>query len=48
MDSVRYIGLDVHRDTVSAAVLDQRGKLVMQSVVVTRANAILDFQGRCT
>ena len=43
MDSVRYIGLDVHRDTVSAAVLDQQGKLMMQSVLATRANAILDF-----
>lgn len=45
MDSVRYIGLDVHRDTVSAAVLDKEGKLVMQSVLATRAPAILDFLG---
>ena len=45
MDSVRYIGLDVHRDTVSAAVLDNEGRLVMQSVLVTRAAAILDFLG---
>ena len=43
MDSVRYIGLDVHRDTVSAAVLDGDGKLMMQSVFATRAAAILDF-----
>lgn len=43
MDSVRYIGLDVHRDTISAAVLDSEGKLLMQSVLATRAAAILDF-----
>jgi transposase len=43
MDSVRYIGLDVHRDTISAAVLDSQGKLLMQSVMATRAAALLDF-----
>ena len=40
---LRYIGLDVHQDTVSAVVLDQQGKLMMQSVIATRAAAILDF-----
>lgn len=43
MDSAKYIGLDVHRDTISAAVLDHDGRLVMQSVLPTRASAILDF-----
>ena len=41
MDSVRYIGLDVHRDTISAAVLDNEGKLTMQSVLATRAAAAI-------
>lgn len=45
MNSVRYIGLDVHRDTISAAVLNQNGRLVQQSVLMTRAAAILDFMG---
>lgn len=45
MDSLRYIGLDVHRDTISAAVLDPDGKLIMQSVLPTRAASILDFLG---
>jgi hypothetical protein len=45
MDSVKYIGLDVHRDTISVAVLDQNGRLVMQSVIPTRASAILDCVG---
>jgi transposase len=43
MNSVRYIGMDVHRDTISVAVLDGEGRLLMQSVLATRAAAILDF-----
>jgi transposase len=35
--------MDVHRDTISVAVLDESGRLMMQSVLATRANAILDF-----
>src|ERR1700682_4128437 len=42
MDSVKYIGLDVHRDTISGAVVDQSGRLVMHSVIPTQASAILD------
>ena len=45
MNSVRYVGLDVHRDTVSVAVLDESGRQIMQSVLATRAVAILDFIG---
>lgn len=45
MNSVRYIGLDVHRDTISAAVLNESGRLTQQSVLMTRAAAILDFIG---
>ena len=43
MNSVRYIGMDVHRDTISVAVLDESGRMMMQSVLATRAAAILDF-----
>jgi transposase len=35
--------MDVHRDTISVAVLDEGGRLLMQSVLATRAAAILDF-----
>jgi len=45
MNSVRYIGLDVHRDTISAAVLSESGRLIQQSIFATRAAAILDFIG---
>ena len=45
MDSVKYIGLDVHQATICAAVLDGEGKLVMQSILPTDARAIGDFVG---
>ena len=31
----KYIGLDVHQATISIAVLDSRGKLVMEPVIET-------------
>jgi len=43
MNRVRYIGMDVHRDTISVAVVDEQGGLMMESVLATRAAAILDF-----
>jgi transposase len=43
MNSVKYIGLDVHQSTISVAVLEGGGKLVMESVLATHAAAILDF-----
>jgi transposase len=43
MDSIKYVGLDVHRDTISVAVLNSDGKLVMQSVIATHAATVLDF-----
>jgi len=43
MDSIKYIGLDVHQSTISVAVLDADGKLAMQSVIATHAATLLDF-----
>ena len=43
MDSIKYIGLDVHQSTISVVVLNGDGKLVMQSVIATHAATILDF-----
>jgi transposase len=42
MDSIKYVGMDVHKETVSIAVRNQAGKVVMDTVIETRANAILD------
>jgi len=36
MDSVKYIGMDVHKEAISIAVLNSSGKLVMESIIETR------------
>src|SRR5580704_8605744 len=43
MNDAKYIGLDVHQATISAVVLDSRGKLVMESILETKAATILQF-----
>lgn len=43
MEIVKYVGLDVHQSTISVAVLDREGKVTMQSVIATRATAIVDL-----
>jgi hypothetical protein len=32
MDSTMYVGMDVHKDTISVAVMNSAGKVVMESV----------------
>ena len=41
--NVKYIGLDVHKEAVAIAVLNGAGKLVMESIVETKASTLLDF-----
>ena len=43
MNSEKYIGLDVHQATISVAVMDSTGKLVMESILETKAATILEF-----
>ncbi len=43
MNSEKYIGLDVHQATISVAVLDSTGKVVMESILETKAATILQF-----
>ena len=45
MNSTKYIGMDVHQATISVAVGDSTGKLVMESVIETKAATILEFLG---
>jgi hypothetical protein len=40
---IKYIGLDVHKEAIVIAVLNGSGKLVMESVVETKASSILQF-----
>ena len=41
---VKYIGMDVHKEAVVIAVLNSSGKLVMESIVETKANSILSIK----
>jgi hypothetical protein len=43
MDSVKYIGMDVHKETISMAVRNSSGNLVMECVIETKASTILQF-----
>ena len=43
MNSVKYIGMDVHKEAISVAVLNSSGKLVMECTIETKAITILDF-----
>ncbi len=43
MDSTKYIGMDVHKETISIAVLNSSGKLVMETIIETKASTLLQF-----
>jgi len=40
---IKYIGMDVHKEATVIAVLNGSGKLVMESIVETKASSILQF-----
>ena len=41
--NLKYIGLDVHKEAIAIAVLNDTGKLVMNSIIETKASTLLDF-----
>jgi transposase len=43
MNEAKYIGLDVHQATISVAILDSAGKLVMEAILETKTATILQF-----
>jgi transposase len=43
MSQEKYIGMDVHQATVSVAVVDSGGKLIMECILETKAATILEF-----
>jgi hypothetical protein len=43
MTSTKYIGMDVHKESISIAVRNDAGKIMMDCVIETKANIILDF-----
>ena len=40
---IKHIGMDVHKEAIVIAVLDGSGKLVMETIVETKASGILQF-----
>jgi hypothetical protein len=40
---IKYIGMDVHKEAIAIAVLNGSGKLVMESIVETKASSIRQF-----
>jgi transposase len=40
---VKYVGMDVHKEAIAIAVLNGAGKLVMESIIETKASTILQF-----
>src|SRR5258705_4975450 len=43
MTSTKYIGLDVHKESISIAVMNAAGKIVMECVIETKASILLQF-----
>jgi hypothetical protein len=45
VNQAKYIGMDVHQATISVAVMDSAGKLILESLLETKAATILQFLG---
>jgi transposase len=45
MTSTKYIGMDVHKESISIAVMNSVGKVVMECVIETKASTIVQFIG---
>ena len=43
MESTKYIGMDVHKETISIAVMNSAGKLMIESIVETKAMTHFQF-----
>src|SRR5450755_458718 len=43
MNQGKYIGMDVHQATISVAVMDSSGKLIMECILETKAATIVEF-----
>ena len=43
MDTKKYIGMDVHKEAISIAVMNREGKLQMETIIETKASTVLQF-----
>ena len=40
---IAYIGMDIHQATISVAVMDAHGKLLMECLLETKADMMVEF-----
>ena len=43
MTNTKYIGMDVHKESISIAVMNSVGKVVIECVIETKATTIMQF-----
>jgi hypothetical protein len=43
MDSTKYVGMDVHKEAISVAVMNSSGRVVMESILETKASTLVQF-----
>ncbi len=43
MNQKKFVGLDVHKETIAIVVIDEQGKVIVQSVIATDGETICDF-----
>src|SRR4029077_19757338 len=48
MESTKYVGLDVHKEATTIAVMNSAGKLIMESIVETKAITFDSLSKGCT
>ncbi len=47
MNSTKYIGMDVHKESISIAVMNAAGKIIVECVIETKASTMLQFIQGC-
>src|SRR5438552_1497683 len=43
MESTKFVGMDVHKDAITIAVMNSAGKVIMESIIETKAVTLLQF-----
>src|SRR5258708_34621785 len=46
MNNIKFIGMDVHQATISAAVVSEKGALLLETVLEAREKCIVEFMQR--
>ncbi len=43
METIRHVGIDVHKECTTIVILDTQGKVVMGAVIETKTVTLIDF-----